>query len=649
MKAPNSYRIAAAFVLTFALGCTFGYLISDHGSPVDAGAASGQQFDTRRGNPLAGGANGSASVSHAFGIDPADAAPTSDFDRRIIAALRARDYFQRRFEIYALGQKLDATTIRTAMEATQTLNPSDRDSSQYVLLARWLELDPAAAYDWVKARPEKNRRSDLLREFFHSLGLKDPATALTYLGKHGNDPSGGTDYTYSVFEAWSSADPLAATEAAFALANKESRGSALQNALSRLAKKDPQVALQRIASLPDESERQNYRRVALRAWAEEDPEAARAHAETLTEGAERNEALGLIMRGTAVKDPALAAQLIERIPPGRERSNVLSDIVRELGYKEPAAMVPFILAMTPTEQRNSMHQVINSLARQDPLAALDFAGKLSSLEARSSAMRMAIQQWTQTDPKAAVEHFLRANVGTPDDLGSAFAGWARKNAMEALESARKIPEGPRRDAALQSAISAMGGANPQEGIRLATSLLPPEKQSNVLMNLAGAWASKDPAAAADWVMQAKNANVIAGAGYSIINTWARKDPVAAAKWVDRTGNADHASTVVREWANVDPGAAAKWMERLPTGNGRDQAIGAFTRVVLDTDPAGAAAWAEVIAQPAQRENAISEVYRKWKGADPNAAETWLRGTQGVSEQTRERMLKSNINAPYPVY
>ena len=71
-----------------------------------------------------------------------------------------------------MGQKLDASTIRAAMEAAQGLNPSDRDSSQYVLLSRWLELDASAAYDWVRELPAKNRRSELMREFFHSLGLK---------------------------------------------------------------------------------------------------------------------------------------------------------------------------------------------------------------------------------------------------------------------------------------------------------------------------------------------------------------------------------------------------------------------------------------------------------------------------------------------
>ena len=58
-------------------------------------------------------------------------------------------------------------------------------------MARWLELDPAAAYEWVGVLPKQGQRMDLMREFFHSMGLRDPATALTFLAQYNAGPNRG--------------------------------------------------------------------------------------------------------------------------------------------------------------------------------------------------------------------------------------------------------------------------------------------------------------------------------------------------------------------------------------------------------------------------------------------------------------------------
>jgi len=118
------------------------------------------------------------------------------------------DYFRRRHDLYDIAMSLDADGIAHAMEVTQSLPKSERDWAQPTLIARWLDFDPAAAFSWASALPRGEQRGEMLREFFHSLGLKNAPAALQYLNAFGATPDHGREnYTYSVFEAWSTKRP----------------------------------------------------------------------------------------------------------------------------------------------------------------------------------------------------------------------------------------------------------------------------------------------------------------------------------------------------------------------------------------------------------------------------------------------------------
>ena len=134
-----------------------------------------------------------------------------------------------------------------------------------------------------------------------------------------------------------------------------------------------------------------------------------------------------------------------------------------------------------------------------------------------------------------------------------------------------------------------------------------------------------------------------GVMHSVTSVWARKDPAAAAEWVLQSPAGGYSvSSVAQEWANVDPTSAAKWLDRIPEGKSRDSAIQGFIQAVDDTDPAGAAEWAQTISDTNQRENSIGNLFRKWASFDPKSAENWLRSAQGISDQARERILKMNV-------
>ena len=638
----DSHRFVAALALTFLAGSAVGYL-TGHRAPPVVPVAAGRALDARVSTTAAqdwaqahraserGDARRSA---EALAVD-------ADLVRPILAAVRARDYFQRRHDIYEFGQKLDRDTIRAAMEAVQQLSEADREPAQYPLVARWLELDPAAAYEWVGALPKAGQRSELMLEFFHSLGMKDPVAALGFLRQHEAVPNRGEDFTYNVFEAWSVHDPAAAVDAALNLTKKESRGSGLGIALGRWAKRDPLAALARVGQFQDAEMRRENLRIVLREWAEEDPHAAASHAMSLPAGRDRNEALASAISGAATADGDVALRLIEQMPAGAMRTEALTRVIGELDYKEPKVAAEFVLALPPNQQRNSMYQVVSGLSRQDRAAALEWAGRLSSAEARGAALQRIVQDWSSDDPKAAAEYCVSTGMAKPDILGNAVANWARNDSRAALAWAGALPEGAEREAALTSGISALGGSDPRQAANLATSMLKGEKQAQALGSIAGSWAAKDPVAAAAWAEQLSDPAARMHAAQNIASAWARQDPAAAAAWAMQSPGRGHAlSTITGEWAGQDPAGAAKWLDRLSSGDTRDSAVMSFSQAIADADPEGAAAWAATIVEPSQRANTLSEVFQQWKRADPKSADAWLRATPALSEEARARMLRS---------
>jgi hypothetical protein len=635
-------RLAAAFALTFLAGGLTGYFAGNRTATVSSttnrGPGSGEsssrlQPQRETSGELERGDLGSHSMA---------ALGDADIPRRILAAVRVRDYFRRRFEIYAVGQLLDRETIRAAMDATQQFSETDCDTAQYALVARWLELDPAAAYEWVRALPGKNRREELTREFFHSLGLKDPTTALSFLAQYKVDRNQDEDFTYSVFEAWSAHDPSAAVDAALNLQQGDSQESALRVALERWARTNPQGALERVAQLPDDEMRRDSLRNVLREWAEEDPQAAANHALSLPDGKERNDALAAALSGSAAKDRDTTMRLIEQLPAGAVRTEAVRQVVGRIANSEPKLAAELVLGLPPAQQRNSVHEVSHYLARRDRAAALEWAGRLASADARRFAMHSVMQQWVSDDPKAAAEYCASHDVDGSQFIDNAVEGWARTDAAGALAWARGLPDGPQREVALAGGISALAASNPQQAASLATTLLNGDRQSEALGSIAGAWASNEPAAAAAWASELSDRSARANAVSSVASTWVRQDPAAAAAWAVRMpDNLNVLARVAQEWAVQDSAAAARWLNTVPSGDARDSAVTNFARAIVDSDPESAAAWAATISQQGQRDASISEVYSQWNRTDPKAAEAWLRATPALSEQARERMLRRN--------
>ena len=84
----------------------------------------------------------------------------------------------------------------------------------------------------------------------------------------------------------------------------------------------------------------------------------------------------------------------------------------------------------------------------------------------------------------------------------------------------------------------------------------------------------------------------------------------ASQSTDTKGRTDAIGHAVWHWTNDDPVGAADWLWQ-PSGDFRDNGVGALAKATFDDDPASAVTWAVTIDNDRQREGAIERGVREW--------------------------------------
>lgn len=122
------------------------------------------------------------------------------------------------------------------------------------------------------------------------------------------------------------------------------------------------------------------------------------------------------------------------------------------------------------------------------------------------------------------------------------------------------------------------------------------------------WATRDPASAAAWCLQAPPSAEREQLNRTVSNLWARSDPDAALHFA-------FSPDALRQVALHEPERAENETLRLPPGGDRDLAIYVTTTTKLDQDPRGFVRWIEKL-EGDDRATALSAVMPQLTESDP---------------------------------
>ncbi len=194
----------------------------------------------------------------------------------------------------------------------------------------------------------------------------------------------------------------------------------------------------------------------------------------------------------------------------------------------------------------------------------------SALESppESAGFRARVTRWPRS---------LRDRLrGRENNFIGEVRDWARNDPEAALIWAQQQPDSDdARKEALIDACFQIARTDPERAVTLAEHFN--LDRDVVLTNLAQQWATKDLAAACDWIAKQSDDDQRNALGTGLTLVWSKTDPAAAAQFVVQrmTPGLSQDSAVImvlHQWALADPAGAAAWARQFPEGPLRDTAL-----------------------------------------------------------------------------
>jgi hypothetical protein len=310
------------------------------------------------------------------------------------------------------------------------------------------------------------------------------------------------------------------------------------------------------------------------------------------------ELLSYLAYHRAELDPDSAWAWLKTVPNKEVQSLCIGEIFDAYSAKNaPAAFSALTQLPANYFSRVSVGVLIN-YAKQDPRSALTALQNASDNPAFSSLPFVVFGQWAQQDPAAAAAALTDLPVGVAQrsSMRTVAQTWAKQDPTAALAWANTLPEG--------------------QGQTMAINLI-----LNTL-------SEEDPAAAANYLL-ANSSAAPGPALSTIVQNWAAADPSALLTWANQNlagqpyNNA--AIQALRQLDNSDPAAAAKYLAQNPDPNVLAQATPALAAAWGQQDPQAALAWAQSLSSDnvSLRNSAISQVFSGWGATNPAAAAAYM--------------------------
>jgi hypothetical protein len=299
---------------------------------------------------------------------------------------------------------------------------------------------------------------------------------------------------------------------------------------------------------------------------------------------------------------------------------------------------------------------IEQWAETDPRAALEFARTQLKGDRQTEAMSAALSVWGRNDPAGAwnwVKTEMPAATYHFDTLLEVFGRQSTETA--ALYATQFSTEHP--DAALEVHLAALMGVTYRGDFAGARALvdgdaaLDPTVRANLNNFIAGQWARFAPQDAAAWVMSlpagAQRDQALTGLGES----WSEADPAQATQFAAALPAGDARTLAMRQavskWVESDPAAARAWMLQTDRQDDFDQAVSSIATQnnFMSREPAQAMHWAEGIFDDGVRAQSESAILFNWFPTDPAAATAYLQSSPDFTPEQRAEMLRKLRPSP----
>lgn len=275
-------------------------------------------------------------------------------------------------------------------------------------------------------------------------------------------------------------------------------------------------------------------------------------------------------------------------------------------------------------------QQLEAWVAKDPRDALAWLASQPPSGRRDDVIRMALNQYAETDAKGAADWALHHLTG--DDLNNTLIaiaeGWAQENGSEAAAWFLALPATAERDGAIENMFFAWASNEPAAALAFLESnpgtgdLTPTLRRAA----LAG-WAKSDPQAAVAASLALSRTNNDTAQFANTLANWATMDLEGSSQWLLANLPAGHERTAAAQelaiiFAQQSPEAGIAWLGKLATGPERDAAASSLTAGWARSAPEEAAKWAASQNSSNLSEEAIAEIAQNFLLKNATAFQAW---------------------------
>jgi hypothetical protein len=426
-------------------------------------------------------------------------------------------------EDYAKG--LNAETVKALLDglATKPYNPLSPEEFE-ILMARWAELDPHAAFAWTQGLHNQQLKNAGIAQVFDVWSTQNPAEAFNALSQVKDYPDNFIARA-RVIENYALLDP----QTAFNQLQSQSDGqlSSLYPTLFQVwASQDPSAAAAAVSNLPSGINLKMSQIDIANGWAEQDPAAALAWAKTLPDSQTQSGAIMSVLNVMAQVDPASAAANATNLdlPAGALRTDLFNTIATNWAYDDPSALLNWANQnLQGSTYNKAVTTAIQQLSASDPQSAWNYAQQLSGSVA-GQAQAVVLSTWASQQPAQAAAALQNLPPGSNLDTATANVAksWLSQDPNAATQWIDTLPAGSQRDAAVTQVISTVSENDPSSAYNLAVSLSNPTKRDQQVVQVMVEWANANPAAAAPAVQNAMNLPGLSPAALGVLQKIATK-------------------------------------------------------------------------------------------------------------------------------
>lgn len=318
-----------------------------------------------------------------------------------------------------------------------------------------------------------------------------------------------------------------------------------------------------------------------------------------------------VIQGLARQDPVAAMELFEALPAdGKREAGVL--LANEYAKSDPAAAFAWARA---TGEPRFISNVLNTIAGSDPLGAIDLALQTEESANLRDVARVAIRSESIAPGElAAALLALPESVRKDQAIETMTAAWAVSEPEKVLEWL--VAQGEATEPSLFSIVA--GRIDDFDMAASYAGRIPPAARSEWIQTIAGSIAATDPDRAVEWIAQFSGESAYAPSVAVIASSIARHDGPAAVELL-RLASLEN-----------DPSAVSRVAVVWASGGGGDRNA--------------AINWLQTLTNDGIRTAALGDVARSWEISRPDDAERWVLSLP--NDEERDAILYSMISAAF---